>query len=136
MVKASLLAGLAYSQTRTAAAHSLSYPLTLFHNIPHGYACSLTLGAMFDYNLSVDEAKLVKILSIFQERYGNKGSSFQECFRNFLQDCDVPSRLSDFGVTAVDIPRLVTNAFQPDRFHNMVYTLSENEVRNIYESVL
>ena len=65
LAKASILAGMAFSQTKTAAAHSLSYPLTLFHNIPHGYACSLTLGAMFGYNYTVQKKGLSEVLKIF-----------------------------------------------------------------------
>ena len=48
MQQASLLAGLAISQTRTAIAHSISYPLTSHFNIPHGIACSFTLTALID----------------------------------------------------------------------------------------
>lgn len=40
---ASVLAGLAISQTRTAIAHSISYPLTIRYGVPHGLACSFTL---------------------------------------------------------------------------------------------
>ena len=38
-----LLAGLAMSNTRTALAHSISYPLTAELGLQHGFACSLTL---------------------------------------------------------------------------------------------
>jgi alcohol dehydrogenase len=40
---ASLQAGLAFSQTRTALAHALSYDLTLQQGVPHGLACALWL---------------------------------------------------------------------------------------------
>ncbi len=43
MQQASMLAGLAISQTRTAIAHSISYPLTSHYGVPHGLACSFTL---------------------------------------------------------------------------------------------
>ena len=46
--QASLLAGLAISQTRTAIAHAISYPLTLHLGVPHGLACSFTLPAILD----------------------------------------------------------------------------------------
>ena len=38
-----LEAGLAFSQTRTALAHALSYALTLDQGIPHGMACAIWL---------------------------------------------------------------------------------------------
>jgi phosphonate metabolism-associated iron-containing alcohol dehydrogenase len=43
MANASLSAGLAFSNTKTALAHSLSYHLTLHHGVPHGIACSFSL---------------------------------------------------------------------------------------------
>ena len=38
-----LSAGLAFSNTRTALAHALSYHLTLHFGVPHGIACSFSL---------------------------------------------------------------------------------------------
>ena len=43
MAAAALSAGLAFSNTRTAIAHSISYPVTLHHGVAHGIACSFTL---------------------------------------------------------------------------------------------
>lgn len=43
MSEAALMAGLAFSQTRTALAHALSYPLTIEQGVPHGLACAVWL---------------------------------------------------------------------------------------------
>ena len=43
---AAFLAGLAISETKTALAHALSYPITLSFNVPHGLACSFTLAPL------------------------------------------------------------------------------------------
>jgi phosphonate metabolism-associated iron-containing alcohol dehydrogenase len=48
--QASLLAGMAISGTRTALAHSISYPLTGELRIPHGLACSLALPEILAFN--------------------------------------------------------------------------------------
>ena len=48
---ASVLAGLAISQTRTAIAHAISYDLTLKYGVPHGLACSFTLVSLLEKNL-------------------------------------------------------------------------------------
>jgi len=58
MMQASLLAGLAISQTRTALAHSISYPLTTKFNLPHGIACSFTLPALMRFNAAADDGRL------------------------------------------------------------------------------
>ena len=43
---ASTLAGMAISQTKTAIAHAISYPLTSIYGVPHGLACSFSLSAI------------------------------------------------------------------------------------------
>lgn len=58
MSQASLLAGMAISHTRTALAHSMSYPLTLHYGLPHGIACSFMLPALFDFNTKADHSPL------------------------------------------------------------------------------
>jgi phosphonate metabolism-associated iron-containing alcohol dehydrogenase len=51
MQSASLLSGMAISQTRTAIAHSISYPITTHFGVPHGLACSFTLPVLLRKNL-------------------------------------------------------------------------------------
>jgi phosphonate metabolism-associated iron-containing alcohol dehydrogenase len=50
---ASVLAGLAISQTKTAIAHSISYPLTSHFGMPHGLASSFTLRSLIGDNLPI-----------------------------------------------------------------------------------
>lgn len=45
--EAAVLAGMAFSQTRTALAHALSYDITLRRGVPHGIACSFSLPMIF-----------------------------------------------------------------------------------------
>lgn len=49
---AGTLAGLAISQTTTALAHAISYPLTIHYGVPHGLACSFSLEAILVKNIS------------------------------------------------------------------------------------
>lgn len=59
---ASVFAGIAISQTRTAICHSISYPLTLNFSLPHGYACAFSMIEVFDFNydLIVEEISNMK----------------------------------------------------------------------------
>lgn len=52
MQLASTLAGMAISQTRTAIAHAISYPITTRFGAPHGLACSFTLPILLKMNLA------------------------------------------------------------------------------------
>jgi len=55
MSRASNLAGKAIDIAKTTACHAMSYPITLYFNIPHGHACSLTLSSMLVHNSNVKE---------------------------------------------------------------------------------
>lgn len=46
--------GRAIAIAGTTLCHALSYPLTLRHDIPHGYACGLTLASALLFNADVD----------------------------------------------------------------------------------
>jgi alcohol dehydrogenase class IV len=48
LARASLLAGMAMSQTQTALAHALSYQLTLVEEMPHGEACAVWLPMVWE----------------------------------------------------------------------------------------
>ena len=58
---AATLAGLAMSTTQTALCHSISYPFTALFGMPHGFACSFTLGAVSRFNLAEDAERLLPI---------------------------------------------------------------------------
>jgi phosphonate metabolism-associated iron-containing alcohol dehydrogenase len=58
---AATLAGLAMSITQTALCHSISYPFTALFGMPHGLACSFTLGAVSRFNLVEDADRLLPI---------------------------------------------------------------------------
>ena len=64
MQLASTYAGYAISHTRTAIAHSISYPMTLTYDMPHGLACSFTLPKILEEHLShLEEGEEKDILS-------------------------------------------------------------------------
>lgn len=111
MCTASLLAGLAFSQTRTTACHSLSYPLTLRHGLPHGYAAALTLASVMRRNAAV-LPEIERISSLFDEDEGFP-SWLQQVSRG-IQDL----RLSAFGVEEEALPGLAQAAFTAGRMDN------------------
>lgn len=129
LCKASVLAGIAFSQTRTTACHSISYPLTSLYDVPHGLAASITLDAVGKINkgsFKNDEA----LFALFDE-YGG--------IMNWIDlVCEgvIEMRLSAFGISEKDIPIIVENAFTGGRMDNNPVDLSKNDVRDILKSVM
>jgi alcohol dehydrogenase len=61
---ASTYAGLAISHTRTAIAHSISYPMTLAYDMPHGLACSFTLPKILKLHLkNISNKEEIEVLT-------------------------------------------------------------------------
>lgn len=52
MAYASLLAGMAFAQSKTAGCHACSYPLSMGWHLPHGEACAFTLPSFVRINRS------------------------------------------------------------------------------------
>ncbi|NHZ85728.1 MAG: iron-containing alcohol dehydrogenase, partial [Planctomycetia bacterium] len=50
LLNASNLAGLTFSNIKTATAHSISYPLTISYGVPHGIACSTPIIPLLKIN--------------------------------------------------------------------------------------
>jgi alcohol dehydrogenase len=61
LAEASLLAGIALGQTRTAVCHALSYPLTDRFGLPHGVACAFTMPAVARHQLPADDGRLAEV---------------------------------------------------------------------------
>ncbi len=65
LMLASIYAGLAFSNTQTALAHALSYPLTMRFGTPHGLACSFSLPLLLE---CLPPSKARNLLLPFQAR--------------------------------------------------------------------
>lgn len=62
LLKVSLFAGLAFSNTQTALAHSISYPFTSKLGMPHGLACSFTLPEILKFNFKSNRERIEIII--------------------------------------------------------------------------
>lgn len=121
MCLASLLAGLAFSQTRTTACHSLSYPLTLLHGMPHGYAAAITLAPVMKRNRAVlpDIAELEALFC--------RDGGFDLWLEHVSNDIQ-SLRLSAFSVPEEALPAVAQSAFTTGRMDNnpIVFTPEES----------
>jgi phosphonate metabolism-associated iron-containing alcohol dehydrogenase len=116
MAHAALMAGLAFSNTRTALAHSLSYHLTLHHGTPHGIACSFSLPMVMRGAIGVSrdcDAALQRIFGTDPERGARQ-------LEAFLQSLGVATDVTQHGVAAADWERLIDAAFAGDRGKNYI----------------
>lgn len=114
--KASLLAGLCISKTRTSICHSISYPLTAYFKVPHGLACAFTMLAIMKHidkknknffnkiikflNLKSNKELIKQISRIFKKlKVKNKNKKLIGNFRNIfalINQMQTPGRSDNF----------------------------------------
>jgi phosphonate metabolism-associated iron-containing alcohol dehydrogenase len=116
MALAALKAGMAFSNTKTALAHSISYEMTLRHGLPHGIACSFTLPLVLGLAWGHDEARDRTLQRIF----GNDLHKAQSQLREFLHSLDVKTEFADYGVTAKEAEEMINFAMQGARGKNFI----------------
>jgi alcohol dehydrogenase len=125
---ASLLAGLAFNNTKTAACHSLSYPMTLNFGIPHGLAVSITIKEVIKYNY---RALPKKVMQIVEEFGCSSVDEFCESLSEMMTSLGLPIRLRDLNLKEKDIELLMAEGINPDRMGNNPANLSSEDVRTI-----
>ena len=116
LARASLFAGLAFSNTRTALAHSLSYHLTLHHGVPHGIACSFSLPLVMRAVAGCDAACDASLRRIF----GNDLVAGAAHLEAFLRKLGISPDATAHGVAAGDWSCLVEDALAGDRGRNFI----------------
>ncbi len=100
---AAFLSGLAISETKTALAHAVSYPITLEFNVPHGLACSFTLSSLLrkvgSQQLKLSQAEVDDIMRLLASLNLNQEISKYADVSELLRAVDMeldPSRAGNF----------------------------------------
>jgi phosphonate metabolism-associated iron-containing alcohol dehydrogenase len=118
IAKASLFAGLAFSNTRTALAHSVSYPITLKYKVPHGLACSFSLPMVLASVIGEDNNCDNNLRRIFGD---DLNRAVKELDR-FINDLEVSTKASSYGVQSEEWKELLTLALAGERGQNFIGT--------------
>lgn len=116
MARASLCAGLAFSNTKTAIAHSLSYPITLKYNVQHGIACSFSLPIVIKSVIGVGGLCEASLNAIFDGDLNGASARLSQ----MLHDLGVSTLPADHGVESAIWASLVDGAFAGERGKNFI----------------
>lgn len=116
VARAAILAGLAFSNTMTTLAHSISYPITLRHGVPHGFACSFSLAMVMRSAIGVSAECDEALKRIFGEDLLAGADRLEQ----FLVGLGVSVRPSDHGVAGDEWQRIVLDAIGGERGRNFI----------------
>lgn len=128
--RGAFFAGLAFSNTRTTACHSISYPLTLLYGIPHGLAVSLTLGEVLSRNKDY-----ISDFDLFLESWNVNSIEDVKCWINEVSKGIQILKLSEFGIKKEEIDDIIELTFTGGRMDNNPIVFNREEVKQILEDI-
>lgn len=117
---AALKAGLAFSNTKTALAHSISYDMTLRHGLPHGIACSFTLPMVLERAMGQRSDRDEVLQAIFPCRLAEA----PDHLRRFLEQLQVSTRFDSYGVDDAEAQAMIAHALDGVRGKNFIGALA------------
>ena len=116
VAEASLNAGLAFSNTKTAIAHNISYPITLGWGVQHGIACSFTLPTVLQSVIGTGGFREASLKEIFGQDL-DKGA---DDLTAFLGQLGVSHRFADHKIPAESFRSIIDEAFAGERGKNFI----------------
>lgn len=133
LLQASLLAGLAFSNTKTALAHAISYPLTALYGLPHGLACSLPLRLLLGFNGICNFDRV----SLFAKILGAEPSlaSMKEGIDGLFYKLGISMRLSDYGVSRKDAHEIYKAVLSSERTDNNIAQLDQSDLKALIDGL-
>jgi phosphonate metabolism-associated iron-containing alcohol dehydrogenase len=127
LLRASLFAGLAFSNTKTALAHSISYPLTAHFGLPHGLACSLPLPHILRFN-GKKTFERIEIMAKALDTDKTSEAMASEITRLF-ELLGISPHLTDYGIFNSNHELISKSAVTPGRADNNILDVVESDIR-------
>lgn len=131
MAKGSMLAGMAFSNTKTTACHSLSYPLTMNYHIPHGIAVSMLLTEVMKKN-----QPYIHDIERLLEAYGVESiSELEDKIKSIFKMAGIPYQLRNWNVKKEDFDMLAQQSSTKGRIDNNPADLTKEDIIEILENI-
>ena len=134
MAKASMLTGLAFSNTQTTICHAVSYPMTAHFSISHGQAVAITLPEFLKETIPVlQKERKESLLHALGAENENKARMRMIAL---MKKIGLATKLSQLGIKKEDIRLIVSEGFHPDRVKNAPKILTPEELQKMLEEIL
>ncbi len=133
MLKASLIAGVAFSQTRTTGIHALSFPLTTEFHASHGTACSITLPAFIRL---CDEGSHDKLMALANYLGFEDVQAMADGVEALMVSMKMPVRLHELGVTENDLDHITEVGLGAAIIQLTPAVMNHDTVKQLLHSIL
>jgi len=148
MLLGACLAGMAFNISPVGAVHALAYPLGSHFGISHGLSNSLVLPQVLEFNRGLPEAGAL-YAELLPQMHGTAGrlggvragddaaAALINEIRMLQHDLNMPTRLTQVGLSKEDIPLLAREAMKQTRLlPNNVREIHYDDAEQIYAAVV
>lgn len=141
MLMGSLLAGLAFNNTRLGNCHAMSHPVSAIFGVPHGVANSILIPHVMKYNaLAVPElyADIAEDLgeNIDGLTMMEKAEAAIRAIKKLSKDIGIPERLSDYNVEKNQIEQMAKDAMLSGNILVNPRKTTLNDVIELYKNAM
>jgi len=139
------LAGKSIGIAKTTAAHALSYPITAYHNVPHGHAVMLSLPYFFPINEGATEENIqdgltlgyvkntfAELLSLLEVKSGEEA---KDRLVALMEKIHLETKLGELGIKEKDLQNVIDNGFNPQRVVNNPVKVTEEMEWEILKTI-
>ena len=125
----SCLAGFAIYNSNTGAAHSMAYPVGIYHGVNHGFAITLLLPEIVKHNEDLNGSLYNDLMEFLPQEYKNQRLS--AFLYSLLDSFALKTKLSDYGVKSTDLDFLSQRGLdlKPALSNNPVDFNEEDSIR-------
>ena len=132
MAEASIIAGVAFSNPRTAGSHACSFPLTNIYGVPHGEACAMTLDFFTRFNAEAENGRL----HTFAKNCGfSDAYQMADAITKLKKDMGMAMTLTDIGVKSDEEVETLTKMSMTPLMERNMLPLSYDDIKKMYLSI-
>ena len=132
MAEASIVAGVAFSNPRTAGSHACSFPLTNIYGVPHGEACAMTLDYFTRFNAKADGGRLDR----FAKDCGFvSADAMADAITELKKKMGMALTLSDIGLKTEEEIEILTKMSMTPLMERNIVPLSYDDIKDMYISM-
>lgn len=129
MSYAATSAGVAIAHAGTILLHVMGYPLTVFHQVPHGRANAALLPVFMEF--MAERSRVAERIAHVEQLFAGHGG-----IRGFIEDLGVSTNLSTYGAAEGELGLFVSKCIIKDDLKITPAEVHEGDIRRIYERAM
>jgi len=114
MMRASYLAGMAFTRAYVGYVHAIAHTLGGFYNVPHGFANAVIMPYVLEYYGESAHKSLAELADLVGLAVGKsekeQAEAFIEWIREMNRQMDIPTKIE--GIQTKDIPKMAKRAIE------------------------